>query len=174
MLSVFFLQKLNEKSAEKRSACSMLLDPMLNGMLSRMEQEIRNLRTQLDAAQSALHATGSSPDVAQVRRLVARCRKLLAENARLGERLSVSNKSAALANVCSVQSQIEAQFSTAQREYESLLRSAENELELQTGVVLALKVDLECERRRTSRLIELLESKGMSREEINEALESVR
>uniref|UniRef100_A0A0B7A7W1 Pre-mRNA-splicing regulator WTAP n=2 Tax=Arion vulgaris TaxID=1028688 RepID=A0A0B7A7W1_9EUPU len=120
---------------------SMLLDPAINLVFQRMAKEMDEHKEKLKQKQNELSAWKFTPDSQIGKRMMARCRLLLQENADLGKMIS-SGRTARLEGEIVLHKALVTEMKKNQKELDEFVGELEEDVEGMQGMIFMLQQQL--------------------------------
>ncbi|CAG5125110.1 unnamed protein product [Candidula unifasciata] len=120
---------------------SMLLDPAINLVFQRMAKEMDEHKEKLKQKQNELSAWKFTPDSQIGKRMMARCRLLLQENADLGKMIS-SGRTARLESEIVMHKALVTEMKKNQKELDEFVGELEEDVEGMQGMIFMLQQQL--------------------------------
>nr|CAB3267774.1 pre-mRNA-splicing regulator WTAP-like [Phallusia mammillata] len=117
------------------------LDPGVNLLFGKMREELQQTKDKLEQAQSELSAWKFTPDSQNGKKLMARCRTLIAENQELGRQLS-QGKSAQLEAELALQKKYSEELKASQDELNEFVIQLDEEVEGMQSTIQVLQQQL--------------------------------
>ncbi|CAK8672478.1 unnamed protein product [Clavelina lepadiformis] len=122
------------------------LDPGVNLIFGKMREELQQTKDKLEQAQSELSAWKFTPDSQNGKKLISRCRTLIAENQDLGRQLS-QGKTAKLEAELALQKKYSEELKTSQDELNEFVIQLDEEVEGMESTIQVLQQQLAATKR---------------------------
>eukprot|EP00794_Sanderia_malayensis_P000037 gene37-628_t len=120
---------------------STLLDPSVNLLFEKMKSELGDTKEKLEQAQNDLSAWKFTPDSVTGKKLMAKCRMLIAENQELGKQLS-QGRIAQLEAELALQKKYNEELKSSQDELNEFVLQLDEEVEGMQSTICALQQQL--------------------------------
>ncbi|XP_078617865.1 uncharacterized protein LOC144885695 [Branchiostoma floridae x Branchiostoma japonicum] len=120
---------------------TMLLDPAVNLLFTRMKQELTDSKDKLEQAQNELSAWKFTPDSQTGKKLISRCRMLIQENQELGRQLS-QGRIAQLEGELALQKKYSEELKSSQDELNDFVIQLDEEVEGMQSTIYVLQQQL--------------------------------
>ncbi|XP_019623214.1 PREDICTED: pre-mRNA-splicing regulator WTAP-like isoform X2 [Branchiostoma belcheri] len=144
---------------------TMLLDPAVNLLFTRMKQELTDSKDKLEQAQNELSAWKFTPDSQTGKKLISRCRMLIQENQELGRQLS-QGRIAQLEGELALQKKYSEELKSSQDELNDFVIQLDEEVEGMQSTIYVLQQQLKDCRQQLARAQEELSN---TRTELSQA-----
>ncbi|CAH1226829.1 WTAP [Branchiostoma lanceolatum] len=120
---------------------TMLLDPAVNLLFTRMKEELTDSKDKLEQAQNELSAWKFTPDSQTGKKLISRCRMLIQENQELGRQLS-QGRIAQLEGELALQKKYSEELKSSQDELNDFVIQLDEEVEGMQSTIYVLQQQL--------------------------------
>jgi len=135
---------------------STLLDPSVNLLFEKMKTELGDTKEKLEQAQNDLNAWKFTPDSVTGKKLMAKCRMLIAENQDLGKQLS-QGRIAQLEAELALQKKYNEELTSSQDELNDFVLQLDEEVEGMESTICALQQQLKETKQKYKNSIEEME-----------------
>lgn len=142
--------KKSQEDVAAKSLREALLDPAVNLLFDKMIDELKETKNKLEQAQSELSAWKFTPDSQTGKKLMSRCRTLIAENQELGKQLS-QGKVAQLEAELALQKKYSEDLKQSQEELNEFVIQLDEEVEGMQSTIQLLQQQLNDARKEAER-----------------------
>ncbi|XP_039261657.2 uncharacterized protein LOC120337830 [Styela clava] len=157
------IKKAQEDAAAK-SLREVMLDPAINLLFNKMKDELKETKDKLEQAQSELSAWKFTPDSQTGKKLMSRCRTLIAENQELGKQLS-QGKVAQLEAELALQKKYSEELKESQEELNEFVIQLDEEVEGMQSTIQLLQQQLTDSRKELEKYKKMTENIDFSENE---------
>jgi chromosome segregation ATPase len=126
------------QSSESSQLHSLMVDPAVNVMFSSMKKQLKEYKEKLEHAQNDLSAWKFTPDSVTGKKMMAKCRSLIQENAELGKQIS-QGRVAQLEAEIALQKKCNQEIKTAQDELNEFVIQLDEEVDSMMSFILSLQ-----------------------------------
>jgi chromosome segregation ATPase len=126
------------QSSESSQLHSLMVDPAVNVMFSSMKRQLKEYKEKLEQAQNDLTAWKFTPDSVTGKKMMAKCRSLIQENAELGKQIS-QGRVAQLEAEIALHKKCNQEIKAAQDELNEFVIQLDEEVDAMQSAILSLQ-----------------------------------